>query len=82
MNIIVYFIVFSLVSYSLWALFMTAVYAKYMLIIEMIIAFLVIIIFIKKKRPALNDFSFIFFYFAFANINYVPANCKIHKKPY
>lgn len=56
MNIIVYFIVFSLVSYSLLALFMTAVYAKYMLIIEMIIAFLVIIIFIRKKQPALNDF--------------------------
>lgn len=35
---------------------MTAVYAKYMLIIEMIIAFLVIIIFIRKKQPALNDF--------------------------
>ena len=82
MNIIVYFIVFSLVAYSLLALFMTAVYAKFMLIIEMIIAFLVIIIFIKKKRPALNDLRFVFFFFTFAYIDYVPANCQISKKPY
>lgn len=56
MNIIVYFIVFSLVAYSLLALFMTSVYVKYMLIIEMIIAFLVIILFIRKKQSSLNDF--------------------------
>ena len=61
---------------------MTAVYAKYMLIIEKIIAFLVILLFIKKKRPALNDFRFVFFYFPIANIDYVPTNCQISKKPY